>query len=979
MTISFLDARQSVLRASQSTLGTAANDTLDTIFPKIDAELGKLFEDRNVTLSGGGTISVNSAGTSVSFSSSLVLTVNSKVAGGSPTTISLGSATAAFSADGNMLYATINRTAGTAVVTADQASLPQVLAANLEIFLLAKRIGTTIYFRNGLTIQAGRVGAIGGAGVAYDSSTTDSTTTGASATLAAFSTGVVRLTNASLASISGIPAGAAGQRLVIENQTGNSITLKNLDSGATAANQILTGTDASVSMSKNASFSLIYDATLSKWLIVGGTGSGSGNGTGKNYLSAITTSQSPNPNTGNGNFELGSTAGWSLFNTTLSYANSQAVTISLANPAVFTTSSAHNLSVGQAVSFTSTGSLPLPVAVNKTFYVSAVPSTTTFQITQSPYGGSTVSTLGSTQSGTHTFHAVPQLTTGTINSGASSVTSFGVISSGQIAGSFSLQTASSSNWTAGQGFITDAFNIDGEDQGKVLSFTASYKVTAGATNLFVPGNWNNSFALYAYDVTNGLWLSPVGSYSMTQTSGAGSIAGSFQTSINGTQYRLAVVCINYTLGAATIVWDDFTVGPVTTAGLANNTVVAMAYLSANVAIGGSVAVPLDVLVYDTAKAMTIGTGARFTAPVSGWYCVSMAMASTSNSVPLIVKNGTTSIAMGWNFQFGMQASTGSVNLQLNAGDFVDIRQTTTTTVVGQSGAGATYGPTWMSVMLIQGNIGAGSSNQVVAARYHMTAGGSFAANTPLNYETVDYDTNASVTVGSGWNFKAPSSGFYRVAFGSSITTTNTTGISVVVNGTKSYPVVTIVPGANGGEGNSSTDIYLNAGDTVDIRGTSTNTYVASSQNFVCIAKYSAPSLSPSSDMTIAMRAVNNAGTVITAGVTAQQIPFPTKDFDTTNSWNGSQFTAPVSGKYRVSCTLTGLGTNAELNLYLYKNGSFYSALAENGTFNGVNAASGSDSVNLNAGDTLTIITATNADGHNITLGTSQLAIERFGN
>ncbi len=112
---------------------------------------------------------------------------------------------------------------------------------------------------------------------------TDSSTTGSNATLAAFTTGVLRLTNSSLVSISGIPAGVAGQQLVLENKTGSTLTVNNDDAGATAANRIFTGTGAPVSMPDNSTFTFTYDSTSSRWMLTGGTGSGSGTG-GINYI-----------------------------------------------------------------------------------------------------------------------------------------------------------------------------------------------------------------------------------------------------------------------------------------------------------------------------------------------------------------------------------------------------------------------------------------------------------------------------------------------------------------------------------------------------------------------------------------------------------------------------------------------------------------------------------------------------------------------
>ena len=124
-----IDARQSIHRSALSMIGSAANAELDDILSFIDPELAKLFEDRNILLTDGGQITYT--GTSVMFSESLRLSINSQVAGGAPTVIDLGSTTRTISLSGRMIYAVINRLAGTAVITDDAATLPAQTSAKI--------------------------------------------------------------------------------------------------------------------------------------------------------------------------------------------------------------------------------------------------------------------------------------------------------------------------------------------------------------------------------------------------------------------------------------------------------------------------------------------------------------------------------------------------------------------------------------------------------------------------------------------------------------------------------------------------------------------------------------------------------------------------------------------------------------------------------------------------------------------------------
>ena len=121
--------------------------------------------------------------------------------------------------------------------------------------------------------------------------TNDSTSTGSSTTLAVPTTGVVNLTNASLASISGITAGSNGQLLLLENDTGSTVNILNGDTGATAANRIYTGTQATVSLSNQATLVFCYNSTNSRWMLVAGSGGSNSGTTGSTVLTNGVTSQ----------------------------------------------------------------------------------------------------------------------------------------------------------------------------------------------------------------------------------------------------------------------------------------------------------------------------------------------------------------------------------------------------------------------------------------------------------------------------------------------------------------------------------------------------------------------------------------------------------------------------------------------------------------------------------------------------------------
>lgn len=97
-------------------------------------------------------------------------------------------------------------------------------------------------------------------------------------------------------------------------------------------------------------------------------------------------------------FRVSTTSGGSAVNTS----GSQSGTHSYIKqtPTVFTATS-HGLSVGNAVSLTTTGALPTGLATNTVYYVVSVPSSSTFTLSATSGGTGIVAT--GTQSGTHKF------------------------------------------------------------------------------------------------------------------------------------------------------------------------------------------------------------------------------------------------------------------------------------------------------------------------------------------------------------------------------------------------------------------------------------------------------------------------------------------------------------------------------------------------------------------------------------------------
>lgn len=166
-TTGFAHASEIAVQNALLFLGSLSREELSTVLSLIEDDILRLYENTNAILTDGGTITYST--TTVSFTESLELHLNSLEAGGAPKVIDLGSTIRTISADGRMIYATVNRSAGTAIITDDAATLPAVDSTNKEIFLIAKRVdsptlGARLYFRNGTTLNAGDEVLLGSSG-----------------------------------------------------------------------------------------------------------------------------------------------------------------------------------------------------------------------------------------------------------------------------------------------------------------------------------------------------------------------------------------------------------------------------------------------------------------------------------------------------------------------------------------------------------------------------------------------------------------------------------------------------------------------------------------------------------------------------------------------------------------------------------------------------------------------------------------------
>lgn len=104
--------------------------------------------------------------------------------------------------------------------------------------------------------------------------TIDTTTSGTNINLPTPTVSFIKYTNVGFISVSSIGVGIGGQILEVTNGTGAPITFNNEDLSAPAAQRIVTGTGANLTLSNGGSARFVYDSDgiNSRWRVVGGSG-----------------------------------------------------------------------------------------------------------------------------------------------------------------------------------------------------------------------------------------------------------------------------------------------------------------------------------------------------------------------------------------------------------------------------------------------------------------------------------------------------------------------------------------------------------------------------------------------------------------------------------------------------------------------------------------------------------------------------------
>ena len=572
-----------------------------------------------------------------------------------------------------------------------------------------------------------------------------------------------------------------------------------------------------------------------------------------------------------------------------------------------------------------------------------------------------------------------------------------IVSSGQLAGSYSLSLASSGATTAGDMLVTDALTLDLEAQASVQTFSFFYKIVSGAANGVFSGTSSNSIGVAIYVVDGslaGTWIQPAGVFNIVQTSGVGKAAGTFQVPSDATQVRLAVYFPNATSGAITVYLDDFVLGPqVVQYGAPVTDWVDFPSVAAGTLITAITTSPTyGTVAYNKAQWRRVGSDMEIrwdfrqtTAGTagSGTYLFNLppGLSIDTNKVSVSSSNDD-SKSLGV-FDYNDQAGsigTGYVTAHSSTQLRMVMQAQSGSTSYSVGTIGSTYGQLsvpaagyaikarvpilgWSSSVQMSND----TDTRVVAAS---VGGGSGVAATNTTVQLLFGTTNLDTHAGIGTNqYTVPVSGYYRVSCASR---TQFNANNVTFNHSLNIYKNTSVAASDvlQGDGGNQNALYwmgafvdsviqCNAGDVITVKFTTNfNAIATTSLQYFSINRLSGPSAIAASE-TVAARYYTTAGPVINN--TSPTITYGTKVYDSHGAMSGSTYTIPVSGKYRVTLRFltpsTAFGANTAIEGYVVKNGVINSALGNARVSSAVTTqqgANGSATFDALAGDLITI-------------------------
>lgn len=561
---------------------------------------------------------------------------------------------------------------------------------------------------------------------------------------------------------------------------------------------------------------------------------------------------------------------------------------------------------------------------------------------------------------------------------AAGTLSFGIESTAPITQKYSGKLISSGASTAGDMVLTSAFYVDKSDQSAPLTITLSTSVTVGASGLNFSGTSSNSFAIYVYDVTGATWIQPSGVFGMVSNGVYNVKNVVFQPQSNtSTQYQIAIININASSGAYTMLLDAVGVGPqaaVSAPAMSDS----VSYTANTNGMGGVTAAVNYRRVGETLELsgnLTTGTTTAAQAQVN--LPVGLSIDGTKIGTNAVCGTAAAS-TQGANVNFPVLANSGNTYIQFGA--MAASSSTGLSPQLGNSLLSNSVGFNFFCKVPIVG----WSSNTVSSADTDTRVVSTILTGTPtgsgsgaiLIFPTITKDTTGSYSASTGEYTVGPP-GLYDVKL---VVAAGNAGLRhyIYVNGAQVAPLAITQPTYDVGSG--SAEVTVKSGDIIDVRMNGVSGGYSGGECAMSITRLSGPAVVQATETVSA--SYNTTSTAV--GTSYTPIIYTAKAFDDHNSYSTTTglFTVQTPGKYRVSGKWSQAVTSGD-NVYIaiFKTGAEASS-----AFFPANGATITpmitDTAQCVTGDTLSIQSkvatgSTNASGITATMAT--IAIERIGN
>ena len=571
-------------------------------------------------------------------------------------------------------------------------------------------------------------------------------------------------------------------------------------------------------------------------------------------------------------------------------------------------------------------------------------------------------------------------TTPADGTGGTANSTWTVTSSSPIRGSYAfLWTKNSGASRQGEGASFN-FTIDSADKGKVLQGSFDYAVISGT---FV----DDAMSIWIYDVTNATMIQPAPYLLKNHSLASERFGFEFQTSSSSTSYRLIIYVPVSTNSANTLQFSNFTLGPqaklygspvtdwvsfTPTGGWSSNTTYTGAWkrvgdmlhckvLVTVSAAPTSAALSINLpsgLTIDTTKLSTgtdnraiVGYGLVRDVSPGASYQIAVGYLGTNTSVTaLVIQTDST---------YGsLPAVTQAIPMTFANTDSVEV-----TFTVPISG--------WSSSVVMSSD----ANTRVVAAimrkNTSQTGVNTNNSSVKVTLDTAAYDTHGGVNTGSN-RYDVKVAGYYRVSARATLQSTNVIAnadayLVIYKNGSEAARgISSFGPVSTGRELGVTNLLYLAVGDYLELyfygagnnSGSNLTLYGdSSSANYTSlhVEMVSGPAQIAASE-TVAWNGYTTSTQTMTSSFVQVTSWTTTSDTHGAFSTGSSNYTVPVSGRYRISGNLV-FAAHSSVNLIkaaVYKNGAILGQGNQLATALTYASASGfSNTYRLLAGDVLT--------------------------